>query len=377
MTTYYISYGDPQGRSFWRPLLLILLIILALAVLAAIAYVIYELASGDDSPDTASAAGAAVPLVEALPPLYTDDTNATFLVDTSKSISEGGSLPAVKEALLAVALPYVPGNDGRAARDSRVALVPFTKLTGSLPELTPLEPEKAPEAATQWLSQVRDLKTTDRPAYIYDAVAAAHGQLVHLNDPDRDNVIVLLTDGADGGLGVVDPTRLAPCSVDIPTEPGEVCSPVLDKISVDPAKLVPCPPEVAASPGEVCNPVPVGVAGETIIAYEPVNPADLKPCPSQLGGPDNACYDVVIDYEKVDPARLKSCPPGFAEPGKACMDVQSDLTREGLIALLANSKVPNLKVHIIGLGASADRESLELLATAGKGVYIPAKASER
>ena len=376
MTTYYISYGDPQRRSFWRPLLLILLIILALAVLATIAYVIYELASGDDSPDTASAAGAAVPLAEALPPLYESGTNTIFLVDTSISISDGDLL-AVKGALASVALPYVPGNDGRAAEDSRVALVPFTKVPDSLPELTPLEPEKAPGAATQWLSQARDLETTDRPAYIYDAVAAAHDQLVHLSDPEHDNVIVLLTDGADGGLRVVDPTRLAPCSVDIETAPGEVCSPVLDKISVDPAKLVPCAPEVAASPGEVCNPVPVGVAGETIIAYEPVNPAELKPCPSQLGGPNNACYDVVIDYEKVNPAELKSCPPGFAEPGKACMDVRSDLTREELIALLANGKVPNLKVHTIGLGASADRESLELLATAGGGEYIPAKASER
>lgn len=363
MVVYYISYGEPQRQPLWQPLLLILLIILALAMAAAIAYGIYELASGN-APDT---------LEDVLLDLRQDDPNSTYWIDTSKSISESGYLDEVKKALETVARSYTEGGAGQAVEGSRATLVPFTDNPKSSLELASLE---IPEESDKLIGQVRDLKESDEPAYIYDAIAAAHEALEEQSDSGRANVIVLLTDGQDGGLMEVDLTRLTACPQEIPTVPGEVCSPVFEQIPVDIDELVLCPAEVATVAGEVCNPVP-NSADETVIGYEPINPDDLDACPPELDGANVLCYDDFTGYQLVNRDELDTCPMGFTEPGKACMAVQSEIDRDDLIVLLARSKVKGLKVHIIGLSPVNNRESLELLAFAGRGKYIHCSSGKR
>lgn len=357
MVVYYISYGEPQRQPLWQPLLLILLITLALAMAAAIAYGIYELASDSGYPDSEE-----FNLTAALDSLHDNNTNTIILADVSQSIQDAVNLQVVQKALVDVAIPYVEKSPDRV-EDSRVALVPFTEPPERLPELAPLE---TPAVYSKWFSLVRDLKPSIRPAYIYDTVAVAHEAFKAQDNGGRGNVIVLLTDGSDGGFRVVDPTRLAPCPMEILAEPSEVCSPVLKQIPADPAKLVPCPAEVAAAAGEVCNPVPDSSDGARI-NYEKIDPIDLKACPPELGVANVPCYDVVIGYQTVDPGKLDHCPPGFAEPGNACMAVQSKIDKDALKDLLENSEV---QVNIIGLGPRADHPSLKSLAEAGNGKYI-------
>ncbi|CAI8000941.1 Peroxide-responsive repressor PerR [Geodia barretti] len=88
------------------------------------------------------------------------------------------------------------------AENSRAALVTFTTDTVELIPLTALDGDLA--AQTQWLQSVRDLETKNEGAFILDAVDDAHEMLITLNDSTRRNVIVLLTDGADGGISELD-----------------------------------------------------------------------------------------------------------------------------------------------------------------------------
>jgi len=367
VVTYHISYGPPERGFSWRPLLLILLILLALAVLAGIAYAIYTLVNNDDGVGTATAAADSetVPLGEAIISLYDDDTNTVFLVDTSNTINR--SLPIVKRALLDVALPYADPDAGRPAKNSLVSLALFTDVPDPFPELESLE---SLEASTKWLHTVDTLTTADRPAYIYDAVDAAHSALLAHGDQTRDNVIVVLTDGSDGGFIIVDPARAEICGAGIDSAPGEVCSPVFDTITVDPAGLVPCPPDMAVRPGEVCDPVRVATVGETVTAYHPVNPNEVEPCPDRLGGPSNFCVDIISGYQPFNPEAVQPCPEGLNEPGKACVDSRSDRTEDELLAILARSDVHNLRVHAIGLGNQVEHNVLKLLAEATEGEYI-------
>ena len=220
MVVYYISYGEPQRQPLWQPLLLILLITLALAMAAAIAYGIYELASGDASnPSSQVESGDdLVPLTEVLRKLYQNDTNTIFLVDASESVFQGDDhLQAVRNALSLVALPYADRSTGPFVENSRVALVPFAEAPESPPELVSLE---APADHIPWLKRATNLTPSDRPAYIYDTVAAAHGVLENYADSTRRNVIVILTDGIDGGY-----------------------EPVSSSVSPD-VEVVPCPQEL-------------------------------------------------------------------------------------------------------------------------------------
>ena len=372
MVSYYISFGEPQSRFNWRTLLLILLGLLALLILAGIAYGIFLLVTGEDdtrlvAPATASDA---VPLAEALPPLFEDDTNTIFLVDNSQTIS--GSLPAVKQALLEVVLPYADPDAGTPAKNSLASLAFFTDVPEPFPELASLE---SLEMSTKWLNAVNNLQVIDRPAYIYDAVGAAHQELLFHGDDDRDNVIVLLTDGGDGGFLVVDPARAELCGAGTGSAPGEVCSPVFDTITIDPAGLVPCPADMAIRPGEVCDPVKVATVGETVTAYHPVNPNEVKPCPVELGGGSNFCVDIITGYQPFNPEAVEPCPSALEEPGKACVDSRSELSQDELLAILLSSDVNNLKVHTVGLGSEADHDILKLLARATDGQYIYAEAT--
>lgn len=373
MTTYYISYGDPESRFNWRIILFILLGLLALAILAGIAYGIFALVTGEDDSGIATPVDAsdAVPLTGAVSSLFDDDTNTIFLVDNSKTISD--NLPVVKEALLAVALPYADPNADQPAKNSMASLAIFTDVPEPFPKLASLEDT---ETQTEWLHEVDTLTTKDRPAYIYDAVGAAHDALASRRDTDRDNVIVLLTDGADGGFGIIDPARSEICGVGIDSEPGEVCSPVFETITVDIAGLVPCPADMAVRPGEVCDPVRVATVGETVTAYHPVHPNEVEPCPAELGGASNYCVDIVTGYQPFNPDVVQPCPAELDEPGKACVEFQSQRTQDELLAILLTSDVHKLTVHTIGLGDPTQHNVLKLLAEATGGQYVYADASE-
>ena len=370
MTTYYISYGDPGSGFNWRIILLILLGLLALVILAGIAYGIFALVTGEDDPGIVAPADASdvVPLAEALPSLFDDNTNTIFLVDNSKTI--GDSLPLVKEALLSVVLPYADPDAGRPAKNSMASLAFFTDVPDPFPELASLE---SLEASTKWLNAVNTLTTIDRPAYIYDAVGAAHDALGFHGDDERDNVIVLLTDGGDGGFVVVDPAKSEICGAGVAHSPGEVCSPVFETIPIDPAGLVPCPADMAVVPGEVCHPLKVATVGEVVTAYHAIDPNEVKPCPAELGS--NFCVGIVSGYQSFDPGTVQPCPEALEEPGKACVDSRSGLTQDELLAILLASDVHNLKVHTVGLGAPDDHHALKLLAEATDGEYIHADLS--
>ena len=325
MVSYYISYGEPESRFNWRTLLLILLGLLALAILAGIAYGIFLLATGDEdtsfaapiaaasaieAEEEAAGSGGAVPLTTALPSLHLSDTNTVFLVDVSKSISDGGNLPLVQQSLLDVVLPYVDESGG--AENSRAALMTFTREANHLVPLATLDDV---DAQQDWLAAVADMETEDQPAFIYDAVGAAHQELADLDDGDRVNVIVLLTDGADGGYQIIDL-----------------------------AAIVPCPDDVGASAGQVCSPLAGADRGDETDGYLPFDPGAVEACPAEFAAPD----------------------------GKACVAVSSATSQQELIATLQSGEVPNLMVHTIGFGQEADQGMLRLLAAAGElqGQYV-------
>ena len=320
MVSYHISYGEPQRRFDYKKLLIVLGILLALIVLAAIAYGVYWLVTDENGIDLAApnfgaseAVAEGTPLNEVLASLHFDNTNTVFLVDVSRSIEDGGNLPVVKQALLDVALPYVDSNSGRAAAEnSRAALMTFTDDTSTLVEMAAFDESR--EAVTAWLSEVNDMGTHDKPAYIYDAVKDAYGLLEELDDPTRSNAIVLLTDGSDGGFNVIDP-----------------------------AGATICPPELGVPAGRLCSRTSGDVGrGE---AYVPFDPASLRECPEQLE----------------------------VAPGRVCADSASVTAQDELLMLLGSpDKVSTLIVHTIGFGKEADQTLLKLLAKSGKyeGRYV-------
>ena len=215
----YILYDEPQ-RSWWRLVLGVLFLLFALAIFAALVIGVLWVVNQDSGSSTitpptaqdsignrgpepvAPAPEDAVPLQEAVPSLYESNTNTIFLVDASQSISDTDSLDVVRESLLQVVFPYIDPSVGAQAENSRAALVTFTTDTVELIPLTALDGDLA--AQTQWLQSVRDLETKNEGAFILDAVDDAHEMLITLNDSTRRNVIVLLTDGADGGISELD-----------------------------------------------------------------------------------------------------------------------------------------------------------------------------
>ncbi|MDE2786619.1 MAG: VWA domain-containing protein [Chloroflexota bacterium] len=319
MVTYHISYGEPQRGFDYRKLLVVLGILLALIILAAIAYGIYWLVANSDGIDVPDFAASeeipqGTPLNEVLASLYFGNTNTVFLVDVSRSIEDGGNLPVVKKALLDVVLPYVNEGEGPAAQNSRAALMTFTDQSEPLVPMATFE--ESGESVAAWLTAVNEMGTQDRPAYIYDAMEEAHALLAEQDPEERDrrlNVIVLLTDGSDGGFKVIDP-----------------------------AGATVCPPGAGAAEGEVCT---VQTAADGTPTYTTFNPAALTACPPQLQ---------------------------VAE-GMGCVE-SSSATGEGELVYLLNSSdgVPNLMVHTIGFGREADQALLQLLAKAGEheGRYV-------
>ena len=216
--------------------------------------------------------------------------------------------------MLDVVLPYVGEAADTATENSRAALMTFTSETETLVEMGSFD--ESGEAVAAWLTAVNEMSTQDRPAYIYDAMNDAHALLAAQDAEERDrrlNVIVLLTDGSDGGFKVIDP-----------------------------AGATVCPPGAGAAEGEVCT---VQTAADGTPTYTTFNPAALTACPALLQ----------------------------VAQGMGCVE-SSSATSEGELVYLLNSsdEVTNLMVHTIGFGREADQALLRLLAKAGEheGRYV-------
>ena len=201
----YISYDEP-GRSAWRVALGILAILIALGIIVAVVGAVLWWVNNNQggavsAPAPASVAppADAVSLQQAVTSLHEPDTNTIFLVDASQSIELGGDLDVVRQSLVDVVLPYVDPSAGVAAQNSRAALITFTQSTNAV---VPLGVLTDPDNQRAWLANAGTLATVDEGAFIYDAVKEAHNMLAMVNDDTRSNVIVLLTDGADGGIEV-------------------------------------------------------------------------------------------------------------------------------------------------------------------------------
>ena len=361
-TYYYVSYGKPPRPPLWRYVLLGLLMAVALALAAGIGYGIYELASGSGPASTATAPSddIAPNLQDTLSRINNDTTSGYILVENSHAATQ-----IVPEALLDLA----DTEDGRRLSSS-LRLAPFANKSGHLHFA-----EYASESdATQegWLNAIAALPSPDLPDFIYDTVDAAHRNLVELDDGHvKNNTITLITDGLDGGYAVFDIEAIGPCPPEVQAEPGDVCGQILQTVVADVDQLVPCPLELGAPPDFVCNPKSAAGVDDADIVYDSVNPEFLMPCPSEFSGPNAVCYDIVAAYQRVRPEDLEPCPPELgAAPGQACAELRSETTETELLAMIADSPVTNLRVHVIGLGDREDHEFLRLLAAAGNGEYI-------
>ena len=358
-TYYYVSYGKPPRPPLWRYLLLGLLLVLAVGLAAGIGYGIYELASGGGNPAPAVAAPSS--LAEELSELHQEGEATYFMVDNGINALEFNSL-GIPEALLVLD----PVN-GVQQMSSNVRLVPFTAAKD--PSSFEFEPD-AVGAERKWLNTVNELRLQDRPSYIHDVVATAHNALVE-RGIDNGNVIILITDGLDGGYAISDVEAIGLCPDEVMAGPDDVCGPMLETFVADVDRLVPCPLELGTPPDFVCHPKSAAGAADADSDYDPLHPESLMPCPPELGGAGAICYDRVVDYLPFSRDAIVPCPLELdAAPGKACAELHSKTTEEELLAMIAGSTVPNLRVHVIGLGDREDHEFLRLLAAAGDGEYI-------
>ena len=360
-TYYYVSYGKPPRPPLWRYVLLGLLMVLALALAAGIGYGIYELASGGGNPASSEGADDFY-LPEALADLYEGAVpgNTYFIPDSSNGATPEHKLLSIPNAFATL--------DALKDDSGRVLLV----NDEGLPDPADNSPVDYTEAEASWLKAVQELVAhRNSPDYIYDKVAVAHENLVLLDDPDIGNTIILVTDGLDGGYAVFDTEAIGLCPPEVPAEPGDVCGPMLETVVADVDRLVACPLEVGAPPDFVCHPKSAAGAADADSGYDPLHPESLMPCPPEVGGADAICYDRVVDYLPFSREAIDICPSELdAAPGKACAELHSKTTEEELLAMIAGSTVPNLRVHVIGLGDREDHEFLRLLAAAGNGEYI-------
>lgn len=156
--------------------------------------------AGDDTPNAAGPADSAtdaVPFTAAIPAVYAPGTNTVYVVDLSGSIGEAGHLDAIKLALSTLALP----DSGATVENSRAALMVFG---GDAEAETVIELSMLSDETEQvhWLRRVDGLEsTTTGGSFIYDAVDSAYRKLGLTPDDGRANVIVVLSDGIDGGVG--------------------------------------------------------------------------------------------------------------------------------------------------------------------------------
>ncbi len=110
-------------------------------------------------------------------------TNVYLVVDTSGSMA-GEKLAQTKEALL-IFIEQIKGDT------ERVGLIPFASSVYQVQELDELGDNRA-----QLLAAVGGLEASGDTAML-DAVDEAYGRLQHLNDTQRINAIVVMTDGRE------------------------------------------------------------------------------------------------------------------------------------------------------------------------------------
>ena len=110
-------------------------------------------------------------------------TNVYLVVDTSGSMA-GEKLAQTKEALLTF-IDQIKGDT------ERVGLITFASSVYEVEELDELGVNR-----TRLLSRVGELDASGDTALL-DAVAEAHGRLQYLNDTERINAIVVMTDGKE------------------------------------------------------------------------------------------------------------------------------------------------------------------------------------
>ena len=193
-------------------MLLGLLMAVALALAAGIGYGIYELATGGGGPAPVVSAPAAAPITTKLSELHREGDTTYFMVDNSITAPEF-NLQEIPKALMAL-------SDGDQQMYSNVRLVPFTDGPEG-PSSLDFEQDAA-KAKQKWLNAVGDLRSQNRPSYIYDVVADAHNALAKLNR-DNGNNIILITDGQDGGYAISDIEAIGPCPPEVIADSGDVC----------------------------------------------------------------------------------------------------------------------------------------------------------
>jgi Ca-activated chloride channel family protein len=110
-------------------------------------------------------------------------TNVYLVVDTSGSMA-GEKLAQTKEALLTF-IDQIKGDT------ERVGLITFASSVYEVEDLDELSVNR-----TRLLSRVGELDASGDTALL-DAVAEAHGRLQYLNDTERINAIVVMTDGRE------------------------------------------------------------------------------------------------------------------------------------------------------------------------------------
>ena len=193
MTSYYLSYGEPPMRRFpWRLLSAIAAILLLIS--AVIGIIWFALSGSSDAADAPSTEEA-VPFAQAVSAVYASDTNTIYLVDVSGSITEAEHLEDIKFALSSLGLP----DRGPRVENSQAALMSFAG--DSEPEIV-IEPVMLDESEAQldWLVRVDGLEAAlTGGSFIYDAMDSVRRDFPATAGDGRSNVIVLISDGIDGG----------------------------------------------------------------------------------------------------------------------------------------------------------------------------------
>ena len=129
-----------------------------------------------------------------------------YLVDISGSIEASGHLEEVRQALSALALDASDPAGAAVASGSRAALLTFGGESREPKKVVGFTPLRDTEAQNSWLVQVNDITPpATGGSFIYDAIDKAHQRMLMLPDGDDDTggdkVLVILSDGIDGGVG--------------------------------------------------------------------------------------------------------------------------------------------------------------------------------
>ena len=247
MVAYYISYGEPPRRFRWW-LVAVLGVAGLLGMGAAVG--VWQYRAGDEDEARAEAPPAAT-FADAVSDAFAPGADTMYLVDISGSIEASGHLAEVRRALSMLALDETGPAGAAVAGGSRAALLTLGGESREPISVIKLAPLDTPEAQDNWLVAANGLAPSDGGgSFIYDAVKAALRQMpTEGNDDGGDNVLVILSDGIDGGVGECRPAR-----------PGETAGTGLCVgVSSDPLPCDDLPGMRDGSPRRICK----GIYSET------------------------------------------------------------------------------------------------------------------